>query len=183
MRRNAQYFGKKMVNLFTNNVLDWENERLFRENPLEKITSRPLRMYYQYPTWAEVDVKFRSGQVLLAFMYGNETDAKLMIAFGSKRRSGLVSLAAVTRANDRQSTSSIGLPYVRYEFQKEECCDECLNLSSMEDNITSYCLMLPYLHRGKDFNMQMAVVFDDWDIMSLNGEKVVMRPVKHVFNN
>jgi len=106
-----------------------------------------------------------------------------MIAFGSKRRLGLVSLAAVTRANDRQITSSIRLPCVVYELQKEESCDECLNLSSMEDNIRSYCLMLPYLHHGKDFNMQMAVVFDDWDIMSLNGEKVEMRPSKHVFNN
>jgi hypothetical protein len=183
MRRNPQYFGKKMVNLFTNNVLDWENERLFRENPLEKITSRPLRMYYQYPTWAEVNMKLRSGQVLSAFLHGNEADAKLMIAFGSKRRSGLVSLAAVTRTNDRQITSSIGLPYVRYELQKEECCNECLNLCGVEDNIRSYCLLLPYLHHGKDFNMQMAVVFDDWDIVSLNGEKVKMRPCKHVFNN
>ena len=118
MRRNAQYFGKKMVNLYTNNVLDWENERLFREDPLAKVASRPLRMYYQYPNWSDVDVKFRSGQVLSAFTYGNATDAKLMIAYGSKRRLGLVNLASVTRVNETQVTSSIGLPFLSYELQK-----------------------------------------------------------------
>ena len=183
MRRNAQYFGKKMVNLFTNNVLDWENDRLFREDPLEKITSRPLRQYYQYPNWSDVNVKFRSGQVLSAFAHGNETDPKIMIAFGSKRRSGEVSLAAVTRANDRHITSSIGLPYARYVLQTEEDCAEGLNLKMVEDNIRTYCLLLPYLHPGKDFNMQMAVVFSDWDVMSHNGDKVAMRPSKHVFDN
>ena len=144
MRRNAQYFGKKMVNLYTNNVLDWENDRLFRDNPLAKIASRPLRMYYQYPNWSDVNVKFTSGQVLSAFTYGNESEEKLMIAYGSKRRSGMVSLASVTRSNEMEGTSSIGLTYVSYELQREECCEEHVNLKTMEDNIRSYCLLLPY---------------------------------------
>lgn len=183
MRRNAQYFGKKMVNLYTNNVLDWENDRLFRDNPLAKIASRPLRMYYQYPNWLDVNVKFTSGQVLSAFTYGNASEEKLMIAYGLKRRSGMVSLASVTRSNETEGTSSIGLTYVSYDLQGEECCEEHVNLKTMEDNIRSYCLLLPYLLPGTDYKKQIAIVFNDWDVMSIDGKKVEMRPCKHVFVN
>ena len=42
MQRTAEYFGKKMCNLFQMNVLEWENERLFKEDPLNKIVSRKI---------------------------------------------------------------------------------------------------------------------------------------------
>lgn len=183
MRRNTQYFGKKMVNLYTNNVLDWENDRLFRDNLLAKIASHPLRMYYQYPDWSDINENFARGQVLSAFTYGNASEEKLMIAYESQRQSGLVSLASVTRTDETEGTSSMGLTYVSYDLEREECCEECMCLKRMEENIRSYCLMLPYLLPRKDFRKQIAIVFNDWDVMSIDGKKVEMRPCKNVFHN
>ena len=46
MRRTAQYFGKKMTNLFKKNVLEWVNDRLFASNTINKVQARKNRMYY-----------------------------------------------------------------------------------------------------------------------------------------
>ena len=58
-----------------------------------------------------------------------------------------------------------------------------MNLKTMEDNIRSYCLLLPYLLPGTDYKKQIAIVFNDWDVMSIDGKKVEMRPCKYVFDN
>ena len=155
MRRTAQYFGKKMVNLYTNNVLDWENKRLFVDNPLAKIAPRPNRLYYQYSDWSDISNTFDRGHVLSAFTYVNGSDEKLMIAYGLHRRLGLVSLAPVTRTDQLEGTSSMGLAYVSCELGTEESCEDDILLEKVDENITSHCLLLPYLLPGTYFKTKL----------------------------
>lgn len=54
-------------------MLEWENERLFVNDQLDKVETRKGRMYYRYSELADVKKTFDSSQVLSAFEYGQLT--------------------------------------------------------------------------------------------------------------
>ena len=37
--------------------------------------------------------------------------------------------------------------------------------------VTGHCLLLPLIEDGKEFNLQYAVVFDDWEVIGEPGKK------------
>ena len=77
MQRTAEYFGKKLRNMFVNNVLQWENKRLFNDDPLQTAVARPSRVYYQYKAYGDVRTRFERGQVLLGVVFDTGDDKKL----------------------------------------------------------------------------------------------------------
>ena len=180
MRRNATYFGKKMTNLYTNTVLDWENERLFQDNPLEKIETRKGRAYYHYSSWFDVHEKFDSGQVLSAFLLEMHDGEHLVVAFGSHRRSGLVSLSKLTQLHGRKDTTSLGLNYATFDLSLENDCMTNVALEQIEKKTKAHCLLLPYKLPNTSFNKQFAIVYDDWDTVSFDGIKTNVEPCPNV---
>jgi hypothetical protein len=109
MRRTAEYFGKKMSNLFQKNVLDWENERLFKDDPLNKVFTRKNRMYYHYPNRTETESRFSNGQILSAVMCNKSGSNVILIAYGSQRRSGKVSTVTVRRRRHGVNVTAMGV--------------------------------------------------------------------------
>ena len=180
MRRNATYFGKKMTNLYTNTVLDWENERLFQDNPLEKIKTRQSRTYYHYLSWFDVQEKFDLGQVLSAFLLEMRDGEHLVVAFGSHRRSGLVSLSKLTQLYGRKDTTSLGLNYATFDLSLENDCMTNVALEQIEKKTKAHCLLLPYKFPNKSFDKQFAIVYDDWDTGSFDGTKTKVEPCPNV---
>ena len=183
MRRNAAYFGKKMTNLYTNTVLDWENERLFQDNPLEMIANRPSRMYCKDARWFDVQEKFESGHVVSAFLLKMDDGEHLVVAFGSHRRSGLVSLAKITQVDGKKDIASLGLAYTTYVMSLEKDCMVDVSLEKIEQQTTSHCLLLPYMLPNKSFEKQFAIVYDDWDTGSFDGTKSKVKPCPNVLKD
>ena len=77
MRRTAEYFGKKLRNMFANNVLQWENQRLFNNDPLQPAGERPSRLYYQYNAYDDVKIRVERGQVLSGVVVDTGDEEKL----------------------------------------------------------------------------------------------------------
>ena len=174
MRRTAEYFGKKLRNMFANNVLQWENQRLFNNDPLQPAGERPSRLYYQYNAFDDVKIRFKRGQVLSGVVVDTGDEEKIMIAYGNQRRIGRVNFVEVRRQNKGSGIVGVGLPFVKCELEEMETRMMNLNLKHAETSIIYHCLMLPHVQLDKDFDQYYAIVFDDWDIATVEFEKEKM---------
>ena len=182
MRRTPEYFGKKMCNLFQKNVLEWENERLFKGDPLNKIVTRKNRMYYHYKTRAEVESRFSEGQVISAVMCVEPGTNVILIAYGSQRRSGNVSTVRVRRRQRGSNVSAMGMLYLMFEMEDSDSEDERWDVRELEEATKAHCLLLPHVLPNDDFAKQFAVVYDDWDVEGLDGKRN-MRPCNSMMSN
>ena len=174
MRRTAEYFGKKLRNMFANNVLQWENKRLFNDNSIQPDGDRPPRLYYQYNAYDDVKIRFERGQVLSGVVFDAGDEEKIMIAYGNQRRIGRASFVEIRRQNKGSGIVGVGLPYVKCELELAEKNMTNLNLKHAETSIIHHCLMLPHIQHDKDFDQYYAIVFDDWDVASVEFEKEKM---------
>ena len=94
MRRTAEYFGRKMLNLYKNTFLNWMRTILY---PSEEATeeTRWMRMYHQYNSVDETIDRFRNGGVISGFVAPSLHGDKILVAYGRKRRSGKMNLVAI----------------------------------------------------------------------------------------
>ena len=69
---------------------------------------------------------------------------------------------------------AMGLPFVSCSLEpiKPENLD--VSVAEVEESITGHCLLLPYIVCSKRFAQEYAVIFDDWDVGTLNFEKTKM---------
>ena len=164
-----------------NNILEWENERLHRDDPLGGMVSRRMRMYYQYAEYNDAESKFQGGQMLSGFMCEGKYGSKIIVGYGNRRRSGFMNLAMVERINKEKEVLRFGLPFVKCRLNKER--DEWMekDVKEVEAEITSYCLLLPYVEGKKNFRQEYAVIYEDWDVGNANFEKDKMQVCGDVF--
>ena len=137
-------------------------------------------MYYQYSSWLDVQEKFESGHVVSAFLLKMDDGEHLVVAFGSHRRSGLVSLAKITQVDGKKDIASLGLAYTTYVMSLEKDCMVDVSLEKIEQQTTSHCLLLPYRLPNKSFDKQFAIVYDNCNTGSLDRTKSKVEPCKNV---
>ena len=97
-----------------------------------------------------------------------------MIAYGKQRRVGRVNFVEVRRQNKVSGIVGVGLPFVKCELEVMETSMMNLNLKRSETSIIYHCLMLSHVQLDKDFDQYYAIVFDDWDVASVEFEKEKM---------
>ena len=97
-----------------------------------------------------------------------------MIAYGNQRRIGLVNFVEVRRQNKGSGIVGVGLPFVKCELEVMETRMMNLNLKHAETSIIHHCLMLPHVELDGKFDQHYAIVFDDWDIATVEFEKEKM---------
>ena len=76
--------------------MDWLNESTLVGHD-ETVAKRKTRMYYHYRSSSDIEEIFKNGRVISGFTLkntssGDVNSAKIMIAFGNSRRSGMISM-------------------------------------------------------------------------------------------
>ncbi len=163
MRKNQQYFDRKLQVMYRRNVFTWFRHQIFEDEDdydENKVDDKP-RMYYQYKTIDEIKDQIRRGRVLSGFTT-QQTGDLIMIAYGNKRRSGRINAIGVNRMDVGMGQKLLGLSYVKckLDFSNTHFLDE--NLIEFEECMADYCLMLPLYRRGT-FQNHYSFVFSDWD--------------------
>ena len=82
-----------------NNILEWEYERIFKDDPLETVIRRNGGMYYQYTEFKDIQMRFLDGLVLSGYVCEGEHFSKIVVAYGNQRRSGIMNEAIVERVH------------------------------------------------------------------------------------
>ena len=164
MRRNPQYFAGKLSLMYRTNVMNWIREEMSRHNANsnDKEFGRKARMYYQYRTLSDVQDRFSVGDVISGFTLKGD-DHKIMVAYGKKRRSGLMSIVSIDCVDVGESVKSIGLAYVICQLEDTVDDFQTIDVNLVENMIASHCILLPFIQNG-NFTGLYAVVFDDWDV-------------------
>ena len=124
---------------------------------------RSARMYYQYESLKEIERKIRLGEVISGFTMKDDP-SKMVVAYGTRQRSGLMNCVEVQRINKGIARKCVGLAYVTFVLKNKESeiMEDC-DLSFIESRMDHYFIMLPLLDNG-DFKQEFAVVFEDWDV-------------------
>ena len=164
MRRTPEYFGGKLCLMYRTNVMNWIREKMssYNDNRTDTEFGRKPTMYYQYKTLAEIKDRFTCGEVISGFTLEGDPH-KIMVAYGNKRRSGLMNIVSIDRVDVGESMKSIGLAYVTCLCEDPIPDFQSVDVNSVEDVISHHCLMLPFIQNG-NFTGQYAVVYDDWDV-------------------
>ena len=121
----------------------------------------------------------RQANALSGFTFCND-DSRIMIAYGKKRRSGLMSCVTVSRLNPGHSQKCIGLAYVKCRLDDPSHLLLDADVEELEECIESYCLLLPFLNKG-EFTDQYAVIYDDWDVGDKDFKKVLPSLCQQLF--
>ena len=93
----------------------------------------------------------------------------------------MVSLAPVVQVFGEKDVASLGMTYSKFVLRSEQESLLDVDLDIVAVNTTSYCLLLPYVLPKQKFEKQFAVIYDDWDSGSLDGQKVGMKHCNYVF--
>jgi len=172
MRRTTQYFEGKLKLLHKTYTMEWYDGQLRQEANREagtETTFRKNRNYFQYTSKHDIDRKMMLGEVLSAFTFFGNTN-KLFVAFGEKRRRGLMDIIGITRLDDGITTKCLGLPYMKCSFDNDTDILVEMDVEEIESQIQHHCLLLPLIDDG-NFIQEFAIVYDDWDISNEKREK------------
>jgi hypothetical protein len=152
--------------------MEWYDGQFRQEANREagiETTFRKTRNYFQYTSKHDIDRKVMLGEVLSAFtFFGNPN--KLVVAFGEKRRQGLMDIIGITRLDDGITTKCLGLPYMKCSFDNDTDILVEMDVEEIESQIQHHCLLLPLIDDG-NFIQEFAIVYDDWDISDEKREK------------
>ena len=87
------------------------------------------------------------GEVLSAFTFvGNPN--KLFVAFGEKRRRGLMDIIGITRLDDGITRKCLGLPYMKCSFDNDNDILVGMDVEEIESQIQHHFLLLPLIDDG-----------------------------------
>ena len=123
-------------------------------------------MYYQYKTLEEIERRMSLGEVLSGFTFEGNGD-NIMIVYGERRRSGLMSCIGITRLNMGVARKYVGLTFVKCQLDDTSNIPEDVDVKTLENKMKHYCTMLPLLDDG-DFANEFVIVYDDWDVGDKN---------------
>ena len=174
MRKTTQYFSGKLSKMHKSNVMDWLVHRILIHSSsdlVEETSARCPRMYYQFKTREEIERRTSLGEVVSGFTL-NGDDETILIAYGDRRRSGLMNCVGISRLNRGSSKKCIGLAYVKCELDRAMDDLENVDLKTMEKHMNYYCLLLPLIDSGV-FDGEYAIVYHDWDVGDENFGKAL----------
>ena len=163
MRKTTEYFAGKLSRMYRTNVMDWLDEELSKEinSTSRKSTRRTPRMYYQYKTLDEIKMRINVGSVLSGFSFKGNDD-KVLVAYGEKRRSGIMNCIGISRLNKGHASKCIGLAYVQCSLDDQTELLLDVHVQTVEKMIQNYCLLLPFVE-DETFTNKFAIIYDDWD--------------------
>jgi len=171
MRRTTQYFSGKLSLMHKTNNMDWLREEIRKADVdgTYKSERRSPRMYYQYKTLEEIERRMSLGEVLSGFTFEGNGD-NIMIAYGEKRRSGLMNCIGITRLRKGVAKKVVGLAFVKCQLDDTSNVIKDVDVEILESKMKHYCIMLPLLDDG-DFFSEFAIIYDDWDVGDENFRK------------
>ena len=152
--------------------MEWYDGQLRQESNREagiETSIRKTRNYFQYMSKDDIDRKMMLGEVLSAFAFFGSHN-KLFVAFGEKRRRGLMDIIVITRLDDGITRKCLGLPYMKCSFDDDSASLVGMDVEGIESQIQHHCLLLPLIDDG-NFIQEFAIVYDDWDISNEKREK------------
>ena len=88
---------------------------------------------------------------------------KIIISYGERCWSGLMSYIWVTRLNKGSGRKCVGLAYVKCQLDDKANILEDVDVETIGSRIEHHYLMLPSLDDGC-FDEEFAIVYDDWDV-------------------
>ena len=102
------------------------------------------------------------GEVLSGFTFEGNGD-NIMIAYGEKRRSGLMNCIGITRLRKGVAKKVVGFAFVKCQLDDTSNVIKDVDVEILESKMKHYCIMLPLLDDG-DFFSEFAIIYDDWDV-------------------
>ena len=173
MRKTTQYFSGKLTLMHKSNVMEWLSDeiRMAGSGASQTFEGRSPRMYYQYKTLEEIERRMSLGEVVSGFTFEGNGD-KIIISYGERRRSGLMSCIEVQRLNKGEARKCVGLAYVKCQLDKNISTLIDVDVETIESRIEHHCLMLPLVDEGL-FVQEFAIVYDDWDVGNEYFKKVL----------
>ena len=151
MRRTTQYFSGKLSLMHKTNNMDWLREEIRKADVDETYKSerRSPRMYYQYKTLEEIERRMSLGEVLSGFTFEGSGN-NIMIAYGEKRRSGLMNCIGITRLRKGVAKKVVGFAFVKCQLDDTSNVIKDVDVEILESKMKHYCIMLPLLD-DRDF--------------------------------
>jgi hypothetical protein len=165
MRRNPDYFGGKLCLMYRTNVMNWIREEMNRfknDDDTDLEFGRKPRMYYQYKTLDQIEKRIKFGVVISGFTLAGDDD-RIMVTYGTKRRSGLMNCISISRLDRESSRKCLGLAYVTCKLDEQVETLFAVEVKAVEEIIGHYCLLLP-LVENHEFTGKYAVIYEDWDV-------------------
>ena len=89
--------------------------------------------------------------------------------------------AIVERVHRGKYVIGIGLPFVKCVLHPEKDDWKRKAVKDVEDVISNYCLLLPYVEKDSPFKQEYAIIYDDWDVGTIDFEKQKMTVCEDVF--
>ena len=126
-------------------------------------------MYYQYKTLEEIERRMSLGEVLSGFTFEGNGD-NIMVAYGERRHSGLMSCIGITRLMKGVARKCVGLAFVKCQLDDTGNIIKDVDIETLESKMKHYYIMLPLLDDG-DFSAGFTIVYDDWDVGDKNFRK------------
>ena len=120
--------------------------------------------------------------MISAFLCRGEEWECLRVAYGSRRRYGLVTTAKLCRNDIAGAVSAMGVEYSELNLVTNKDEHEETSVDKLEERILAPCLLLPYVISNKTFEQKFAVSYADWDIGSMISAKKEMSPSANVLN-
>ena len=136
--------------------------------------SQYTRMYHRYESLDDVKERFESGDLLSGLTTkldeGETLEGHFWVVFGTKGRT--ISIVPVISDMSQESKLLCGLSYHGYRLGEEDDCIYDLTREELGELISDYCLLLPYRDESKkDFEKLYGIVFSDWDVIDMHGQK------------
>ena len=171
MQRSQNYFARKLSVMHRRTAFRWIRDNISETTEENASDTGTTRNYYQYGSIDEIKRRLKAGCPLSGFTIPGWGDGVVLVAFGENRRSGKMHVAGIQMNHETQQKKLLGAVYCECELDEEEFWMMDKDVESVEQIITSYCLMLPLVGRGK-FTGEFTYVYSDWDV---NGEDLKKR--------
>ena len=170
MGKTTEYFMGTLTLMHKSVTMDWIKRNFVESEAKNKRDHR--RMYYQYKSLDDITIKMRTGEVISGFMIKGSN--KICVAYGKNRRGGKMNVIGIQRVNKGRGHKVLGLAYVKCLLDPENMAFRDQGIYDFIENygVEHYCLLLPFIDEG-NFEGNMAVVYDDWDVGDINFKKVL----------
>ena len=175
LRKSASYYERKLCLIQKLNTVHWLREDIRRKGKRPS----PYKGYYRYDSLPTIKDKFNEGTAISALTLKNQPEL-VYVAFG-RGKSDECTLVPI-----KYIVSSHDLSRRQCGFTYATCILETYTLETrydeLEDLLDSYCLLLPFCRKNREFGSEYAIVFHDWDVVDHNGEKNISSLCDHIFS-
>ena len=103
-----------------------------------------------------------------------EGSNKICVAYGKNHQRGKINVIGIQRVNKGRGHTVLGLAYVKCVLDPEVKAFRDQGIYDFIENygVKQYYVLLPFIDEG-NFEGNMVVVYDDWDVGDFNSKKVL----------